>query len=170
MRRVTVVCAFGLAVALLPACNNSSGPPAADPKTVPAPQPSADEILKWSRPIAEEFLRAVMAGNYDAAVGVISPGFEARLRDLSKSATVPVSSAVTLTRVLSVEGVTMSYGTKPNVASWEIRSESVAPDRREAAFDGALRTDAGAEYRFRVRVIPDGEAGRWRVDSVVLSK
>jgi hypothetical protein len=170
VRRFTALYAFGLSVVLLPGCSNSSGPPAADPKAASASQPSAEEVLKWSRPIAEEFLRAVMSGNFDAAVGAVSSGFEARLRDLSESATVPVSSAATLTRVLRVEGVTMVYGAKSNVASWEIRSESVAPDRREAAFDGVFRTDAGAEYSFRVRVIPDGEAGRWRVDSVVLSK
>jgi hypothetical protein len=51
----------------------------------------------------------------------------------------------------------------------EIRDGTLAPDRREAAFAGVLKMKDGKEFEFRVRVTPEGEGGRWRIDSVAVT-
>jgi hypothetical protein len=128
--------------------------------------------LQWARVVAEDFLTAMVQGNRDAGSNLLSKGFETRLRegDLNPARTTPLP--VLLGNVW-LGAMWRAYGGElscyEQLASFEIRGQSLAPDRKEAAFEGVVKGKDGKEFRFRVRVVPDGESGRWRVDSIVVT-
>jgi hypothetical protein len=138
------------------------------PSALGAP-PDAAQELKWTRPVAEDFLNALRQGNREAGANLITKGFAARLRG---GDTNPTPLPILLGNVW-IGTVWGQYGGESDfyakIASYEIRDGTLAPDRREAAFEGVLKMRDGKEFKFRVRVIPEGEGGRWRIDSVVVT-
>jgi len=124
--------------------------------------------LKWARSVAEDFLNTMPQGNREAAANLISKGFEARLRDGNPKTSLPILLGnVWLGDMIKPYGG--EFDCYQQIASYEIRVESLAPDRREASFDGVVKMKDGKEFKFRVRVVPEGEGGRWRVDSIVIT-
>ena len=138
------------------------------PSALGAPPEVAQE-LEWARPVAEDFLNALRQGDREAGANLLTKGLAARLRG---GDTNPMPLPILLGNVW-IGNVWGKYGGEFNfyekIASYEIRDETLAPDRREAAFAGMLKMKDGKEFRFRVRVIPDGEEGRWRIDSVAVT-
>lgn len=132
-----------------------------------SPAEGANE-LKWARSVAEDFLNTMPQGNREAAANLISKGFEARLRDGNPTTSLPVllGNVWLGDMIKSYGGETECY---QQIASYEIRAESLAPDRREASFDGVVKMKDGKEFKFRVRVAPENESGKWRVDSVIIT-
>jgi hypothetical protein len=138
------------------------------PSALSAPPDVAQE-LKWARPVAEDFLNALRQGNREAGANLITKGFAARLRGGDTNPT-PLPLLLDNFWIGNVWG---QYGGESEfyakIASYEIRDATLAPDRREAAFAGVLKMKDGKEFKFRVRVIPEGEGGQWRIDSVAVT-
>jgi hypothetical protein len=138
------------------------------PSALGAPPEVAQE-LKWARPVAEAFLNALRQGDREAGANLLTKGFAARLRggDTNPTPLPLLLGNVWIGNVWGQYGGEFDFYAK--IASYEIRNGALAPDRREAAFEGVLKMKDGKEFKFRVRVVPEVEGGRWRIDSVAVT-
>src|SRR5262249_48013797 len=123
--------------------------------------------LTWARSVAEDFLNALSHGDREAAANLIGKGFEARLRGDDPNPARTTSVPVLLGGVW-LGDISKSYGGESEcyrqIASHEIRAESLSPDRREASFDGVVKMKDGKDFKVRVRVAPENESGKCRPD------
>lgn len=171
MRQITAGRSCLLAVAMTTAVLAGAGCDGSGKGPSGSPAERASE-LKWARSVAEDFLAAMSQGNREAAANLISKGYEARLRgddpNPARTTSIPVLLGSDWLGDLS-----KTYGGESEcyrqIAAYEIRAEALSPDRREASFDGVLKMKDGKEFKFRVRVAPEAEGGKWRVDFILIT-
>jgi hypothetical protein len=167
MRHITATCSCFLAITATIAVSAAVGCDGSRKGGTGSTDDGAGE-LKWARAVAEDFLNTMPQGNREAAANLISKEFEARLRDGNPTTSLPV-----LLGSVWLGDLFKTYGGESEcyqqIASHVICGESLAPDRKEAAFDGVMKMKDGKEFKFRVRVTQSKESGKWRVDSIVIT-
>jgi hypothetical protein len=123
------------------------GAAAARPEPKPEPD-KRDEELKWAKGVAEDFLAAHRAGNYEKSKLL-----------MNKELTAAVNAEINWFNHSGNAGLTGDGAST-------ILEEIMAPDKEEAVFRGREEGRAGdvkVQNGFTVRVAKDKESGKWRV-------
>lgn len=123
---------------------------AADPKEPPKKEPAPADAdrkkqeLAWAKGVAEDFLRAGLAGHPDMAGQLLTDSLRKEYKD-NQSVWRPI------------EGLQVWR-------SFKLTEEVISPDADEASFRGTLADEKGvAGQDVSLRVAKDTPGGKWRV-------
>ena len=152
---------FGLLCAVLAVCG---------PGFARGAKPDTTAEVKWAKGIADDFWRAVFAGQEEQAAGLLSPGLSKSLVEYD------ISGAGEKTQVLAWPAgrwLAMNLPQGPG-ASFAFDSQELSPDRAEVVFRGHL---AGKDMigekvasNFLMRIARERAGGTWCIRFLLVTK